>query len=463
MPAPLRYAFETGYHTSVDTNTGEIRQQDGFIFSLVTFTFILPLAFSICLSHWITLNRQTHDVDSASLHLMITAYMVISIVIMLILRFSPHAECLYAENGEEDSDILQSTDSRDSQTRELRLSFDQFRNILRRVFWRIIRGALPLIGLVLFYAISIIHSMFRIASYSSCIDTYRECQLLRNYATKLAYQFVKISFMGVLMLFSIFFKKKVLLQCCVTRFSLVLIMTATATLWLDISIYEARYMSLSDRDILANKCHPLNSSLSKFIDWKCVNEETDLFDYVEYMTPYFCPVYIEFLLLCIGIIIKLFFSMKPAVVIQSLKQRGRTTSHASGHGNGNLDSKNERQHASATIMTQDDNLETGNDDPDANSQDIENSLRELTNDLDSSAAEGKHGVAGAVSSARVRQAAVEGSMSPETSPEPDQHDDDPSVPLLGTGQSVVALVDGAVSYGTITANQPGHGNNNQLN
>ncbi len=413
MPASPVYAFESGCHINVDRNTKEIRQQDGFISSLVTFTFILPLAFSVIVSHWITLNKQTHEVDSASVNLMTLTFMIIAIVIMLILRFSSHAERLYAETGEEQSDISQSTVS---QAAQLWLTFEQLWNILQWVFWRIIRGALPLIGLVLFYGISIIHPIFRIAANCTCLDTFRECQLLKLYTTDIAYNCVKILFMGVLMLFSIFFKKRVLLRCCVTHFCLIFIMTAAATLWLDISIYDARTISVSTRETLINKCRPLNSSLSKYINWKCVNENTDLFETVQRMSPYFYPVNIEFLLLCIEILIPLFFTMKSDDVIQSLKETGR---RISGQENLNQDSENE-----------------GRD--------------------DSAAAEGSQSVTGASSRPRVRPADVDESLSSESSTEPEQDNDDPSAPLLGSDQ------DGSVSYGTTRGNQPGNGNTMQV-
>ena len=53
--AALRAAFVSGYHTDVDANTGEIRQQDGSVSSLVTFAFFWPLGFSICVSHRIVI------------------------------------------------------------------------------------------------------------------------------------------------------------------------------------------------------------------------------------------------------------------------------------------------------------------------------------------------------------------------------------------------------------------------
>ncbi len=443
MPAALRYAFESGYHTKVDRNTGQIQQQDGFISSLVTFTFILPLGLSVCVSHWITLNKQTHDVDSDSVLIVSTTYMLISIVIMLILRLSAHAESLYAETGEEESDIPQPGDS---QVEELRLTFEQFWNLIQRVFWRIIRVALPLIGLVLFYSISIIQSMFRIVAITTCIHTFRECQLLRNYAVNLGYQCMKILFMGVLMLFSIFFKKKVLLRCCVTRFSLIFIMAAAATMWLDISIYDARSMSTVERDV--NRCRPLDIRILNYTDWKCVNENTNLFETVQRMSPYFYPVNIEFLLLCIEILIKLFFTMKSDDVIRSLKIRGR---HIRCQGNGNRESENEGSNVSAhynnQIITQNDNPEADNGEPETcrnygnldspqdsniNSLNVQNPYKEATDAPDSANAEVSHGHTEVTGPARVRHAHFGQSTSSKSAHEPYQYTGDLSATPIGT-------------------------------
>ncbi len=319
--AALRAAFGSGYPTDVDVNTGEIRQQDGFVSSLVTLTFILPLGFSICVCHWITLNNQTKDVDRASVHFFKITYMLFSIVIMLILRFSTCANHLYAKGKIGGNPISQ---PEETQQMELKSSREP-RNV-----WRVIRGALPLIGLVLFYGIGIFLDLFRIVANFSCWETFRQCHLLRHCTASIAYHSIKILFMGVLMLFVIFFKEKVMLQCCKTRFSLVFIVAAAATVWFDITLDEEHGKR---EDIMNNTCHLPNASqpvLLGQIQMRCVNESTDLYQTVQDMSPYFYPVNIEFLLLCIEILIKLFFTMKPQAVVDMLKQEGESSSINSG-------------------------------------------------------------------------------------------------------------------------------------
>ena len=241
-------------------------------------------------------------------------------------------------------------------------------------------------------------------------------------------------------------------------------------MWLDVSIYDARTISVSTRDMLVNKCRLLNNSLSKYIDWKCVNETTDLFVTGKHMSSYFYPVYIEFLLLCIEILIKLFFTMKSDDVIQSLKETGRRTG---GQENVNRDCANEVfAQNNSPLMMQDDNLETRNydpgmhhdlkhrhdnpQDPDTRSEDIRNAQRELTNNPDSATATGNEGVTVVSSRPRVRHADFDENLSPESISELEQGNDDPSAPLLGPGQ------DGSVSYGTTRGSQPGNGNDIQV-
>ena len=315
--AALRAAFVNGYHTDVDANTGEIRQQDGFVSSLVTFAFILPLGFSICVSHWITLNSQTKDVDRTTVDFLKITYMVFSIVIMLILRFSTGATHLYATRKKDGNGIPQQNENLEM---ELRSSTEQ------SDFWRKIRGGLPLIGLGVFYAIGIFRDLSRIAANFSCLDTFRQCHLLKRYIVNIAYHSTKILFMGVLMLFSIFFKQKVILQCCTTRFCLVFIMAAAATVWFDITLSDALVTFSSKKDSMENACFLPNAShqvLVGQLDMHCVNESTGLYQTVHKMSPYLYPLNIEFLLLCIEILLKLFFTMKPQVAVNMLKHAGQ--------------------------------------------------------------------------------------------------------------------------------------------
>ncbi len=315
--AALRAAFVAGYHTNVDANTGEIQQQDGFISSLVTFTFILPLGVSVCVSHWMTLNSQTKDVDRATVDFFKITYMLFSIVTMLILRFSTRAHHLYAERNTEGNGIPQSEETEQMEPRPSREHSD---------FWRVIRGALPLIGLVLFYGIGIFRDFYRIAANFSCLDTFRQCHLLGRYIVNIAYHSIKILFMGVLMLFSIFFKQKVMLQCSTTRFCLVFIMAAAATVWFDITLSDGHVIFSSKKDSMENTCSLPNAThlaLLGELDLRCVNESTNLYQTVHDMSPYFYPLNIEFLLLSIEILIKLFFTMKTKA---GMNQEGQNIS-----------------------------------------------------------------------------------------------------------------------------------------
>ena len=311
----LRAAFVSGYHTNEDTNTAKIWQQDGCVSSLVTFTFILALGFSICVCHWITLNNQTKDVDRASVDFLQITYMLFPIVIMLILMSSKCVNHLYANRKTEGNGISQPGENQQMEMRPFREQHDS----------KVIRY-LPCIGLVWFYVAGMFLDIFRIGAHCLCWETFRQCHLLRHYIVSIAYHLIKIFFMGVLMVFCIFFKEKVMLQCWQTRFSVQFIIAAAAVVWFDVTLYDAHVIFSSKEDIMDNACHLPNAShlvLLGQLDMRCVNESTDLYYWVHEISPYFYPLNIEFLLVCIEILIKLFFTMKNQSVIDQWKREGQ--------------------------------------------------------------------------------------------------------------------------------------------
>ena len=466
MPGAPRAVRGNGYHTNVDENTGEIRQQDSFIFSLVTFTFVLPLGIAVSVSHLITLDSQTKYVDRASVGFLKITYMIISIVIMVVLRFSACAETLYADIREEETGIQQWAEEN------------------RQGFWINLRSAPTLIGLVVFFSCGILIDLFYLIAKLSCVDTFRQCHLMGHYIATMAYHLVKTLFMGVLMNFSVFFKMKVMLQCYTTHFCLIFIMVAAVTLWFDIILNDAHTIFRSTEDSMRNTCNITNVShlvsLGQ-IDLKCVNETTDMYQAAQNMSPFLYVLNTDFLLLSIEILIRLFFTMKSQDTIDEINHKGNENVGGNNGGLGGVAVRANPRIAGVDNPEADnhDNAEDRHDAPQSRQADPEsdeNTAQSVcANPIDRDTGSGDHqkssleddstctlpneihGAVGESSSDKChRNDSDQSSLEPGTEHPRGGHDD-ARAPLLGARQGNIqesASASWAANYGAIREDHP---------
>ncbi len=307
--------FSVGYHvrpTSGADVTSGIRQ-DGFVSTLVLLIFLLSLSVSLSVGHWITLDKQGHYTIVAVCDVYFTALMAASSVIIMILRCSNHRWItgMYSGSPEAIQNVAEYHNDR-ADAQQLMLAW------LRRV----IRKALPLIGIVLFYVLGAFYDLLLLIDEVSCVQVFYDSQERGKYGRSLGdifYLLFRLTFMGLAMLFCVFFQRRTFVMCTSSRYCLIVILITTLSVWFETVMYEARHLLYHHTD-------NGNSSRKKEDDpMGCLTGNTSIDAMFEKVVVFLVPINIEYLLLVCEVLIHLFFSMKSPEQFEQLARMDART------------------------------------------------------------------------------------------------------------------------------------------
>ena len=297
--------FVVGYHTDIDSSTGEIRKQDGCIAAIQTFMFMVSLGLATIIAHWVTLKTQSVYVSRIVVEIIMCTYMLLGIVIITCMWRAKCASNLHINpEPEVPRDLLANGASNASMTRAV-LSW--FRCKIRRV--------LPIIGVVLFYCIGVFTDLLRGIAHLSCMYEFYTCGLhvFSRYVFSVTFHAIRILFMGLSMVFCCYFYNRVFIRSIAVRYGLLVILAASITVWFDCTLYDSNGILQEEDETYRNTCNNNNSMTNTSA---CVTETTELYRLLSTVSPYIFPFNIEFLLLVMEMIIQLFVSCAPKEFIE---------------------------------------------------------------------------------------------------------------------------------------------------
>ncbi len=290
--------FCIGYHLEPKSDDPERRvRQDGFVSTLILLIFLLSLSVSLSIGHWVAVDTPGEVPLMGASDICLVLLMTIAIAIMLVLRCSDNTTItdLYRDVPVID-DVIQSGNDVERDAQQVMLGW------LRQV----LRMALPLIGIVLFFIIGSFNSLLIIASMASCLDTYYRCstETVLRYVGNIFYHSFRFVFMGLVMLFCMFFHKRKFVKCASARYFLIVVLSTVLSLWFETMMYEAR-------KLFRGQQQPINCSfpLDEEEDILCLHENNTIYNLHASTIPFLVPINIEYFLLVSEVIIHLYFGM----------------------------------------------------------------------------------------------------------------------------------------------------------
>lgn len=284
--------LSVGFHIRVDSVSGKLLQQDGFISAMLLFILLFAVTVGLTLLRFTLAPGFTPHAAMVCLLIL----MIASTVIMAMLRFSNSSsiKSMYRYRN----DTYPRDSSREIMSRSTAQPIGAARQILRT--------ALPLIGIVGFFTLGISIDFLLILAMGHCVRTYVRCDVsnMAHFLLKLMLHVCRLLFSGAAMLFCVFFHNRVFHKSRRSRYALVVIMSGTLSIWFSTLLWQSR------EALSSSEGYSLNCSLDNpdTRDLHCLHTNSSLFLSAKAASPFLSPL-VEFLLLVLNVIGNMFVGM----------------------------------------------------------------------------------------------------------------------------------------------------------
>ena len=332
---------------SHSTRRGQNFYQDGFISSLMVFIIFIAVSFSVTLCYWITPHQSVKVQFHVNQAFLIT-YMMLACLIMWslcsyqskTLNFlqkyiieKPNYERSVEQSGGGgvSSAIPPSSLSRNSN--RTNISSMGFGELIAGKFRKNIQDAIPLVGLFVFFTIGIFMDVVLIIANGTCLKAFTYCNMGLQYSISVAFHVCRILFQATCLAFTFKFHRKAFRQCTLIRYSLLIILAATAANWFDTLLFQSHeifgehnpYIEFCDiqhtAELVPNMTaqgYTYTDSMYLMLDstqetniTQCITLKTSLFEINTKVSVFLYPLHIEYALLVCEIVFHLYFNVEP--------------------------------------------------------------------------------------------------------------------------------------------------------